>query len=290
MRKRWKEVGLGMLTLLVALLAISGLQIVYKKYLPTDLGMLAVAATFLLAYLAGAHWIERRSVGELAPARALPELAAGLVTGFALFSAVIASLWAIGVYHPAGWGSTKGVAAGLALAVMSGVLEELLFRGILFRLSSRIVGTWGALLFTSALFGLAHLGNKGATLSSGAAIMLEAGVLLGAAYVVTKRLWLPIGLHIAWNFTEGSVFGMQVSGNTAATGLLRGSLTGPRLLTGGAFGPEASIVAVILCLLVAVYLLRCAIKLGRIEKPPWSHATIERSSPAFLGSTISGLH
>jgi membrane protease YdiL (CAAX protease family) len=270
-RKRWKEVGLGMLTLLVALLAIGGLQGLYRKYLPEDVGPLAVAATFLLAYLAGARWIERRPVRELAPNRAVPELAAGLVTGFALFAAVMAVLWAMGVYHPTGWGSTKSIALGLALAVMAGFLEELLFRGILFRLSAKIVGTWGALLFTSALFGLAHLGNKGATLSSGLAIVLEAGVLLGAAYAVTRRLWLPIGLHIGWNFTEGSVFGMQVSGNTADSGLLPGSLTGPRLLTGGAFGPEASIVAVILCLLVAVFLLSRTVKLGRIEPPAWTH-------------------
>src|SRR5271165_2379806 len=215
-----------MSTLLVALLAIGGLQGLYRRYLPADVGPLAVAATFLLAYLAGARWIERRPVRELAPGSALPELAAGLVTGFALFSAVIATLWAMGVYHPTGWGDIKGLATGLALAVMAGFLEELLFRGLLFRLSSRIVGTWGALLFTSALFGLAHLGNKGATLSSGLAIMLEAGVLLGAAYVVTGHLWFAIGLHIGWNFTESSVFGMSVSGNAANSGLVRGSLTG----------------------------------------------------------------
>ena len=190
----------------------------------------------------------------------------------------MAALWAMGVYHPTGWGSIGGIATGLALAVMAGFLEELLFRGLLFRLSSRIVGTWGALLFTSALFGLAHLGNKGATLSSGVAIMLEAGVLLGAAYAVTERLWLPIGLHIAWNFTEGSVFGMSISGNAADSGLLRGSLSGPRLLTGGAFGPEASIVAVILCLACrSLSALTRTIQLGRIEPPAWAQTLGRRS-------------
>jgi CAAX protease family protein len=272
-RKRWKEVGLGMLAMLFALLVMSGLQFVYKKYLPDSVGPLAVAATFLLAYLIGARWTERRrSVPELAPRRAFPEIAVGLALGFVLFSATMAILWALGVYHPAGWGSTKGLAVPVAFAVLSGILEELLFRGYLFRLSSRIVGTWGALLFTSALFGLAHLGNKGATLSSGIAIMLEAGVLLGSAYVVTQRLWFPIGLHIAWNFTEGSVFGMQVSGNSTATGLVRGSLTGSPLLTGGAFGPEASIVAVLVCLAVAIVLLIRAAQLGRIEPPAWSQS------------------
>jgi uncharacterized protein len=287
-RKRWKEVGLGMLTLMVALLAIGGLQILYKKYLPTDLGPLAVAATFLLAYLAGARWIERRSVPELAPNRALPELAAGLATGFALFSAVMAALWVIGVYHASGWGSTKGLAGALSLAIMAGFLEELMFRGILFRLSSRIVGTWGALLFTSALFGLAHLGNKGATLGSGVAIMLEAGVLLGAAYAVTGRLWLPIGMHIAWNFTEGSIYGMDISGISTASGLVHGSLSGSNLLTGGAFGPEASIVAVAVCLVLAVLLLYRTAHLGRIIPPAWMHTTSGPSNTGFVGSTTSG--
>jgi hypothetical protein len=106
--------------------------------------------------------------------------------------------------------------------------------------------------------------------------MLEAGVLLGAAYALTGRLWLPIGLHIAWNFTEGSIFGMSVSGNSTAgtaadSALLRGSLSGPQILTGGAFGPEASIVAVTVCLLVAIYFLYRTVKLGRIEPPAWRH-------------------
>jgi uncharacterized protein len=291
MRKRWKEVGLGMLTMLVALLAISGLQIISRKYFPTDLGPLAVAATFLLAYLAGARWIERRRpVAELALRRAVPELSAGLALGFLLFSATMVILWAIGAYHPAGWGSVKGVGGALSFAVMAGIVEELLFRGILFRLSSKIVGTWGALLFTSALFGLAHLGNKGATLSSGLAIMLEAGVLLGAAYVVTGRLWFPIGLHIAWNFTESSIYGMSVSGNTANSGLVRGSLTGSNLLTGGAFGPEASVVAVMVCLAVATVLLYRSVQEGRVEPPAWTQSGARSSSPTLVGSTIPDRH
>ena len=274
MRQRWKEVGLGFVTLLIVALAVTGLQSTIHKYAPPDLGPLVVTAVVLLTYLASVRWIERRPVTEFALRSAGREMFAGLVTGFALFASVMGILAIAGVYHFAGRGSANGMAAGLAFAIMSGVFEEILFRGILFRASSRIVGTWGALLFTSAIFGSAHLANKGATLSSGVAIMLEAGVLLGAAYALTSRLWLPIGLHIAWNFTEGSVFGMSVSGNSAAdlgnAGLLRGTLSGPQILTGGAFGPEASVVAVVVCLIVAMYLLYRTVKLGRIEPPAWS--------------------
>lgn len=163
------------------------------------------------------------------------------------------------------------------LAVLAGILEELLFRGLLFRLSSKILGTWGALLVTSALFGAAHAANPGATVSSSLAIALEAGILLGAAYAATGRLWLPIGLHLGWNFTEGSLFGMTLSGNAMGSGLIRGSLDGPQILTGGEFGPEASIVAVILCLCLAAYFIRRIIKFNRVEPPVWRRA---RPAPA----------
>lgn len=273
MRKRWKEVGLGFATLLIVALAVAGSQSAIRKYVAPDFGPLLVTAIVLATYLASVRWIERRPLVEFSLHGAWREMVAGLVTGFTLFASVMGILWIAGVYHPAGMGTARGIAAGLALAIMSGVFEEILFRGILFRASSRIVGTWGALLFTASIFGLAHLGNKGATLSSGVAIMLEAGILLGAAYALTGRLWLPIGLHIAWNFTEGSIFGMSVSGNSLSrmgdSGLLRGSLSGPPILTGGAFGPEASIVAVFVCLAVAVYLLYRTVKLGRIEPPAW---------------------
>ncbi len=263
------------MTLLIVVLAVVGLQQpTVRKFMPAEFGPLVVIAVVLLVYLASVRWIERRPITEFSLQGAWREMLAGLFTGFALFASVMGILWAFGVYHPAGMGTGKTLGAGLALAVMAGVFEEILFRGILFRISARIVGTWGALLFTAAIFGAAHLANKGATLFSGVAIMLEAGILLGAAYAMTGRLWLPIGLHIAWNFTEGSIFSMSVSGNSLAgtaadSALLRGSLSGPPLLTGGAFGPEASVVAVVVCLIVAVYFLYRTVKLGRVEAPAW---------------------
>jgi membrane protease YdiL (CAAX protease family) len=274
LRNRWKEAGLGLLTLILIALAIAGCQTTIQKYVPKAVGPLLITGLVVLIYLVSGRWIERRAVIEFSSHHAIWELVAGLAVGFGLFSAVMAILWAMGIYHPAGFGYPSAILSGMSLAIMSGVMEEIVFRGILFRASSRLVGTWGALLFTSSIFGMAHLANKGATFSSAVAIMLEAGVLLGAAYAVTGRLWLPIGLHIAWNFTEGSLFGMSVSGNSADSALLRGSLSGPNILTGGAFGPEASVVAVITCLAVAVFLLYRTVKLKRIDSPPWRRQRI----------------
>ena len=269
MRQRWKQVGLGSLTLLAVAFAIAGIQPLVRKAVSPEVGPALIAVAVLLVYVAASFLIERRTPIELAPRRALPEVVLGIIVGFALFSATMMILWAVGVYHPSGWGSTAGIASAFALAILAGIVEEILFRGLMYRLSARIVGTWGAVAFTSALFGLAHLANRGATFFSGVAIMLEAGILLSATYAVTGRLWLPIGLHIGWNFTEGSVYGMQLSGNSVGGSILRGSLSGPTLLTGGAFGPEASIVAVAVCLAFAIYLLWRTVKLGRIEPPAW---------------------
>ena len=99
---------------------------------------------------------------------------------------------------------------------MPGFTEELLFRGILFRWIEEFGGSWAALAVTSALFGLAHIFNPGATWFSSFAIAVEAGVLLGGAYMLTRNLWLAMGLHAGWNFTQGEIFDVPVSGTRRA--------------------------------------------------------------------------
>ncbi len=290
MRKTWKEVGLGLLNLLAVVAVIAAAQPVIRKLFGAAgavgaVGAVVLAMLVLGAYLAATKWIERRAATEFAMERALPELGGGLLGGFGLFAVVMAILWMVGVYHPAGWGTSQGLAKGLMLALVAGVLEEILFRGLLFRLSAKVVGTWGALLLTAALFGAAHAANRGATVSSSVAIALEAGILLGAAYAATGRLWVPIGLHMAWNFTEGSVFGMTLSGFRTDTGLIRGSIEGPRILTGGEFGPEASIVAVVVCCVAAGYFLWRMVKDGRGVQPVWKKKTEPVPVPATAATT-----
>lgn len=265
------EFGLGLLNFVAVITAISGAQLGMQKYW----GALTVADAVMLAalcvglYLAGCRWIERRKPTELSIRQAGTEMPAGIFLGLALFSCVMLVLWMGRVYQLEGWGSYRQLGPGLSLAVLGGFVEEILFRGILFRAGSKLTGSWGALLLTSALFGAAHAANRGATLSSSLAIALEAGILLGAAYAATGRLWVPIGLHMGWNFAEGSIFGMTLSGNAMGAGLIRGTLSGRQILTGGEFGPEASIVAVILCFAAAVYFLRRMVKQKLAEAPVW---------------------
>ena len=95
------------------------------------------------------------------------------------------------------------------------------------------------------------------------AVGIEGGVLLSAAYVLTRRLWLAIGIHFAWDFAQDYVFGLGHGVN----GLVRGQLTGPELLSGGSAGIEGSILALILCLLASVYLLVRAGRKGNFMNP-----------------------
>ena len=141
----------------------------------------------------------------------------------------------------------------LSLFLLVGVVEEVVFRGILFRL---ITDKWNitvGLTTSSLLFGLAHLGNPGATLWAALAITLASGWLFGMAYAYHQTIWVPIGMHWAWNYLEGGVFGCAVSGAPLDyQPLITPRISGPDILTGGAFGPEASIICVALGIVLSI--------------------------------------
>jgi hypothetical protein len=230
-------------------------QVALKKGDPNrDLLFLACAAlawiVMPLAYWGLVRLIERRSPRELALGPAPGMLILGIAIGAALFSAVYAVLWARGFAHYHGIVGYSGLMAALGVSLISAIGEELVFRGVIFRLFEDSFGTLVAVVISAAVFGLLHAANPGATVASTAAIALEAGILLALAYAATRSLWLPIGLHFAWNFTEGGVFGAQVSGGTLK-GILDFPLSGPELWTGGKFGPEASVIAVAICMVAA---------------------------------------
>ena len=193
----------------------------------------------------------------------------GFGLGLLLFGIVIALIAMFGGYRIAGWGSVSGMIATLGIMCGVAVTEELLFRGVLFRLLEKGTGTAVALTVSGLLFGALHLVNPGATLWGALAIAAEAGVLLGAAYTASRRLWLPIGLHLGWNFAESGLFGATDSGSSFHGGLVRGVAHGPAVLSGGGFGPEASIFAVLIGAIASAVLLRRAARAGRIVRAPW---------------------
>ena len=145
----------------------------------------------------------------------------------------------------------RGVLSFLVVFIFVGWNEELLSRGYhLQTIASGLNLFWGVVI-SSAIFGLLHLGNPNATWVSAAGIFF-AGVFLAYGYIRTKQLWLPIGLHIGWNFFEGVVFGFPVSGLADIYKLIRIQVHGPEIWTGGAFGPEAGLIVLPALLLGAL--------------------------------------
>jgi len=221
----------------------------------------AVAVSILVAYRLQARFVERGPRPELAAAR-MGELLVGAAGGIGLTLLVVMILWIGGAYHGS-WRGPDDLLAPTLMAIGAGLMEEALVRGFVFGLIERWAGSLVALVLTALIFGGAHFDNSGAGLWPVAALAIGPGLALGAAYLATGRLWLPIGLHFGWNFGQSGLFGLLDSG-TSFPSVIDASIDGPYWLTGGAFGPEASLPGLAVWVLLGVFLLNRARRQGRL--------------------------
>ena len=234
--------------------------------------LLAVAAAVsggMSAYWVYVKYIEWRTPDELSRPGAAKETGLGIIIGIGLLAVIIGIIALAGGYRVLGMNPPSVMITMFAFALMSGCVEEIITRGIIYRIVEESLGTWISTIISAALFGFLHMGNPNATTFSSIAIAVSAGPLLAGAYVLTRRLWLCMGLHFGWNFALGGIFGASVSG-TDVQGLLKSELSGPELLTGGSFGPEASIVTIVLVVALSIVFFVMAIKRGRIVKAFWN--------------------
>jgi membrane protease YdiL (CAAX protease family) len=201
------------------------------------------------------HFLDKRSLTSLGlkiDLWILLDILAGIIITFFMMGLIYLIEWSIGwlSFDGFAWETDAiskvilGSLQYLGIFILVGWNEELLFRG--YRLQNITDGLnpfWGILL-SSLWFGIAHLGNPNteAKVFVAGGILL-AGVFLASGYITTRQLWLPIGLHIGWNFFEGVGFGFPVSGIDIYH-LVRITISGPDLWTGGGFGPEAGLVLI----------------------------------------------
>jgi membrane protease YdiL (CAAX protease family) len=236
------------------------------------LGAVLLAGAVLGGYGAYVRVVEHRGARELGLTRVdVSLLLQGMLLGSALLCSTLGLLWSVGAYEVIGHGSWHDPLLAIPGFLLGAVLEEVVIRGILFRIAEQAVGTWIALVVSAVVFGALHLHNPGATWFSAIAIAMEAGVMLAAAFVLTRSLWFCIGIHFAWNYLQGGIFSISVSGG-AAKGWLTGRMTGSDWLTGGAFGVEASLVAWAVCTLAGFGLLAAASARRRTVAPHWRRA------------------
>ena len=246
----------------------------------------AFALTVALGYGAFAWCVrrlERRAPTEIALAGAPRAVGLGTLVGIGIVLVAVVVIGLAGGLSIAPSGEPLFAVAALASAATAACMEELLVRGVVLRTLEHWVGTWLALAVTAALFGALHLTNPGATWISALTIALTGGLILGLAYVATRRLWLAVGLHFGVNAAQGALLGLPVSGG-GTRGLFVTNVTGSDVLTGGRFGVESSLTVLVVGLGVSFLLARRVQRSGHVLPPLWarprqpSEEMLERSS------------
>ena len=249
----WKWILLLIVSLILSFL-LAGLGETPSMYLqgwPVWIIEVAVAALMLWLYRVFVRWFEGEKPQDLPMGKCAGHTALGLGTGLGYFIVVVGVMMAFGAYRMDSLNPDwTGIADAFFRFLIVAVGEEMIFRGVLFRWIDRRFGFWWAMAVSGLVFGLVHITNDNASLWSSIAIALEAGLLLGAAYKWAGSLWFPIGIHWAWNFTQGNIFGFAVSGNDSGASLIQATINGPDWLTGGTFGAEASVIATVVGLVL----------------------------------------
>jgi hypothetical protein len=243
-----------------------GMVFALAQITPTFVLANSLSALLTLPALLGAvklltHYLEDQPAGSAGLAlcgRWQRELLTGLAVGTVMVVAVGIAEWALDAARFR-WSGAPGADIFLsgctAFIVMAfaAANEEIIFRGYPFQRLVESVGAPAAILVLSGLFGAVHLGNPHASWV-GAANTALVGLPFSVAYLRTRMLWLPIGMHFAWNFVLGYVLGLPVSGLILPVSILKAEPTGPAILTGGPYGPEAGLLATGVILIATGYL------------------------------------
>ncbi len=230
---------------------------------------IVAAAIALISYAVLYKYYEKRKISELSTNGLIRFFIAGTLLGMLLQSLTVLVIYLNGNLSLLAVNSFLNLVPATIIALATAVIEEVLFRGIIFRLTEEKLGSYIALAISGLIFGLSHLGNPNSTFILAVGLSIQAGLLLGIAYMFSRHLWFPIAIHFAWNFTQSGIFGATTSGVAMGKSLLVAEITGPEIITGGQFGPEGSIQATLFCLIAAIILFRLVLKRDLLIKPFW---------------------
>ena len=228
---------------------------------------IVVALLSLLTYAVFVRYYEKRIITELSVKGIGKNLSIGICLGVVLQSLTILVIFLNKGFTVVSVNSILFILPSLTMAFTSAIFEEILFRGIIFRITEEKLGSYWALLISAIIFGAMHLANPHSTVVAALGLAIQAGLLLAAAYIFTRNLWFPIAIHFAWNFMQSGIFGLSTSGSNMGKSLLTTKIEGAEWFTGGQFGPEGSIQATIFCLAATIVLMLINYKQHNIIKP-----------------------
>ncbi|WP_314953271.1 type II CAAX endopeptidase family protein [Hoylesella loescheii] len=224
----------------------------FSVYIKLPLSLLAAGITLYAFKKYLGLYVEDKA--RLSIFRQMRTIGIGWLVSTVYFSTVMACLYLSGNYVVTSVQfNFNGQLCWLGIFLVIGISEEIACRGIIFRLISDKWNVTTGLVVSSLLFGFLHIFNEGATVWSSLALALNSGWLMGMAYAYHQTIWVPIGMHWAWNYIQGNIFGCSVSGQaTGLTPLITPSISGPDILTGGEFGPEASIITIVIGIAISI--------------------------------------
>ena len=252
---------------MIAVLVIGAGLLVPLSLFPASLSVLENAVILIAAL--GATVIMTRTVNKK-PVSAVglgfhhetfKDLGAGALLGFLMMTGIYLIVVALGYSVTTGRGLSTGdavwvVAGGLAWFASGALGEEILFRGYPFQTLVQAVTLLPAMLLMAVVFTAAHAQNPHMTFLSALNVAL-AGILFSIAYVKTRSLWLPFGIHWGWNFCQTTLFGFPGSGIAPGShALVITETTGPAWITGGDFGPEGGVLATLALVIATWYVLK----------------------------------
>lgn len=237
-----------------------------KNYRNLIKGIIA-SVTVISTYIYFFKKYEKREITEFSSKGIAKYIIVGTLIGAILQCLAILVIFFNGGFKIVSINPISNIIIPLTIAFTIAIFEEILIRGIIFRIVEEKLGSYISLLISAIIFGALHMANPNSTLLSGLCVGIEGGLLMGSAYIYARNLWFPIAIHFAWNFMQSGIFGAITSGNEKTNTLLSTKITGNQLITGGEFGPEATIQAIIFCLFASIILMK--LSKNRLINPYW---------------------
>lgn len=235
----------------------------YRNLIKGIIASSAVISTYVYFF----KKFEKRNIKEFSVKGITKSIIIGMLIGALLQGLTMLVIGLYGGFEIVSVNSISNMITPFAIAFSVAIFEEILIRGIIFRIIEEKLGSYISLLISAIIFGALHLANPNSTIISALCVGMEAGILLGVAYIYTRNLWFPIAIHFAWNFVQSGIFGAITSGNEKSSSLFTTKITGIPIITGGEFGPEGTIQAIAFCFLASFILLQLC--RNRIIKPFW---------------------
>jgi membrane protease YdiL (CAAX protease family) len=236
----------------------------FRNLIKGIISSIAVISVYILFY----KKIEKRSISEFSSNKIIRNIVLGFSIGMLLQCLTIGVIVLFGGFEVIAVNSISKIIIPFTVAFTVAIFEEILIRGIIFRIVEEKLGSIISLIISAIVFGALHLANPNSTIISSLCISIEAGLLLGLAFIYTRNLWFPIAIHFSWNFLQSGIFGAITSGNENTSSLLTTKITGNTLITGGEFGPEGTIQATLFCVIVSLVLFQLSKQ--KLIKPYWN--------------------